>query len=144
MRSGELDIKALLNCRRQYLDVNSHNPHTWIVPSGWHSDWDAEWELDRLREFAVELLERTTQFTVALDPFDEGYFKVDVSRGTRKVGEVLLSHTPGDRSAAVYLLFFGQEGRIEALTYSVKQAVEWLEASKDEAWQEVNEAEGIP
>ena len=73
-----------------------------------------------------------------------GDVSISVRRGTRKVGEVFLSHTPGDRSVAVYSLFFGQEGRMEALTYSVKQAVKWLEASKDEAWREVNEAEGIP
>ena len=85
--------------------MHNSDPNNWTAPN-WHPDsGDPEEELRMLREFCLRLLRQRPDYSVQLDVFEEGYMKVDLFRGTAKVGELYIVDGPkgGTRRFGLFL-----------------------------------------
>lgn len=102
--------------------MTSTNPSDWSCPA-WHSDWDAEWELERLRELANRFIGSINSRTAILEIIDEGYLRVAFYREQACLGVAYVNRAATKQNnAALYGLHFGCDD-IELYTCSIDDAV---------------------
>ena len=120
--------------------MNTGNPETWSLPAGWAPLGEGKWEFEQLRRFAVAVLARDPTFEVQLDAFEDGYLKVDIFLGGRKIGEVFVNREAGAQESAAYRLFVGHDGH-EQNVHSVEEAVACVVGAMG-VWREYPGTEG--
>ncbi len=107
--------------------MQSFDPQSWKPPS-WHSDFgNANFELEMLRTFAIELLNRVQDIGVQLNYIEQGYMCVEIQKDLSTFAEVYIVKRKPDSGIQSYGLFIETDGLDEELYFDEpKQVVEHL------------------
>ncbi len=109
------------------------DPASWRCPTGWHADWDGEWEFDRLRELGVAFLGHSEENRVRLDIVEVGYVRVMFFRGAQRLGTAYVNRESRDSPRAIYQLNIGTDDT-EHTVKSVGEGVRLLMEARN-AWE---------
>lgn len=102
------------------------DPTAWVLPQ-WHPDWDGEFQLESLREFAKSL-RSSTAFRVGLSIIEEGYAHLDVLREQDIIGSVYVNRSE-EPTVPQFSIFAGADEE-ELHTTNAASAIEFLERVK--------------
>jgi hypothetical protein len=104
--------------------VDESNPATWSS-TGWHSDWDGDWQFDQLRTLATQFLgsPHSTSRSVKLETINNGYVRVAFYDGNRCLGISYANRagTHPDATPSYVVYFGGDDDEIE--TTSIADAI---------------------
>ena len=90
------------------------DPNLWQIPS-WHPDGDGEFQFGALGAFA-RALHATSDLGAQLSIIEEGYARLEIFEGARKIGLVYVNRAE-DRSIPLFSVYAGESDSELTTTY---------------------------